>query len=77
MEKRFENFALAERDSKNVQRRAEARYLLALVRECQGRADEARALLTEALAARPDLLAARLEMRGDVIELPARWTPAR
>ena len=68
LRQRFENFALSERDSRNVQYRAEARYLLALVRKNEGRAEEARALLTDALSARPDLLAARLELRGDVID---------
>jgi len=65
---RFENFALSERDSNNVHYRAEARYLLALARKNSGRADEAKALIAEALAARPDLLPARLELRGDVID---------
>ncbi|HEY3440753.1 MAG TPA: DUF5107 domain-containing protein [Paludibaculum sp.] len=67
--KRFAGFAVSERDSKEVPYRAEARYLLALVRGYEGKVDEARALLDEALAARPDLLPARLEWRGDVIRV--------
>ncbi len=67
LRQRFENFALSERDSNNVHYRAEARYLLGLVRKNSGRTDEAKALIAEALAARPDLLPARLELRGDVI----------
>jgi tetratricopeptide (TPR) repeat protein len=68
LEKRFENFAMGERDSKDTGHRSEARLLLALVRKHQGQAGEARSLLEGALAARPDLLPARLEWRGDVIE---------
>ncbi len=58
----------SERDLKNVHCRAEARYLLALVRKNGGRTDEAKAITAEALAERPDLLPARLELRGDVID---------
>jgi tetratricopeptide (TPR) repeat protein len=65
---RFEDFALSERDSKDIRYRAEARYLLALVRKNSGRTDEAKTLVAEALAARPELLPARLELRGDVID---------
>jgi tetratricopeptide (TPR) repeat protein len=68
LRQRFEVFALSERDSKSVHYKAEARYLLALVRKNSGRTDEAKALLAEALAARPDLLPARLELRGDVTD---------
>jgi tetratricopeptide (TPR) repeat protein len=68
LRQRFEDFALSERDSNNIHYRAEARYLLALVRKDSGRADEAKALIAGALAARPDLLPARLELRGDVID---------
>ena len=42
LEKRFENFALGERDSKDTGHRSEARLLLALVRKHQGQAEEAR-----------------------------------
>jgi lipopolysaccharide biosynthesis regulator YciM len=68
LKQRFENFAASERDSGNGDYKAEARYLLALARKQDGRPDEAKALIAEALAARPDLLPARLELRGDVID---------
>jgi predicted Zn-dependent protease len=68
LRQRFENFALSERDSNNAHHRAEARYLLGLVRKNGGQTDQAKALVAEALAARPDLLPARLEQRGDVID---------
>jgi tetratricopeptide (TPR) repeat protein len=73
LEKRFENFAMGERDSRDTGHRSEARLLLALVRKHRGQVDEARTLLQGALEARPDLLPARLESRGDVIEaLPGK-----
>jgi tetratricopeptide (TPR) repeat protein len=69
LERHFENFAQSELDDKSAERRAEARYLLGLIRKRQGRAAEARQLMTGALDAQPDLLAARLELRGDVLDL--------
>jgi tetratricopeptide (TPR) repeat protein len=68
LERRFANFAAGERDAKDSERRAEARYLLALLAKRAGRAGEARALLAGALEARPDLLAARLELRGETLD---------
>ena len=73
LERHFENFAQSELDDKLAERRAEARYLLGLIRKRQGRTAEARQLMTSALDAQPDLLAARLELRGDVLDpLPAK-----
>ncbi len=66
--KHFENFALVEVDSRSAEQRARARYLLALIRKDQGRPDESRQLLQGALEAAPDLLPARLEARGDVLD---------
>jgi hypothetical protein len=40
-----------------------------------GRTDEAKALIAEALAARPDRLPARLELRGVVIDALPKWPP--
>ncbi|HVX66944.1 MAG TPA: hypothetical protein VHA11_10100, partial [Bryobacteraceae bacterium] len=72
--KRFENFARGERDSNVSERSGEARYLLALIEKRAGRKEEARALIDAALQAEPDLLAARLELRGDVLDplVPAK-----
>jgi tetratricopeptide (TPR) repeat protein len=73
LERHFENFAQSELDDKSAERRAEARYLLGLIRKRQGRTAEARQLMIGALDAQPDLLAARLELRGDVLDpLPAK-----
>ena len=68
LNKHFLTFAETEKDSKDGQRRAEARYLLALINKFEGRSEEARILLRQALDARPDLLAARLELRGDALD---------
>jgi len=65
---RFETFAHGERDSNNAEYRAEARYLLGLIAKRAGHADEARTALRDALEAEPDLLAAGLELRGDVLD---------
>ena len=68
LEKHFANFAETERDSKSAERRAAALYLLALVSGHDGHPEQARTLLVEALDAQPDLLAARLALRGDVVD---------
>jgi Tfp pilus assembly protein PilF len=65
LERRFEQFALSELDDTNTRHRAEARFLLGLVRKNQGRGAEARKLIESALQARPDLLPARIEIRGE------------
>lgn len=64
--KHFEDFALTEIDDKSAQHRSEARYLLALVKKHAGETEEARKLMSDALAAEPDLLGPRYELRGDV-----------
>ena len=68
LSKHFEVFAETEKDSTNPVHRAAARYLLALINKYQGQSEEAVTLLNEALNAEPDLLAARLELRGDAID---------
>ena len=73
LEKHFANFADTERADKNPDHRAAALYLLGLISQHDGHSEQARTLLTEALDARPDLLAARLDLRGDV--LPAASKP--
>ncbi len=65
----FKNFANTEKDSNNPEHLAEARYLLALIAKHEGESELGRQLLTEALQAQPDLLAARLELRGDVLPI--------
>ena len=68
LEKHFANFAETERDSSNPVHRSEARYLLGLIDQHRGKTGQARTLLAQALEARPDLLPARLDLRGDVID---------
>ena len=68
LQKHFANFAQSEVEDKSAERRAEARYLLGLIRKHEGRAGEARQLMDGAVDAQPDLLAARLELRGDVLD---------
>jgi tetratricopeptide (TPR) repeat protein len=65
---RFENYARSQFDSTRPLRRAESRYLLALVAKRGGRVDEAKRLMEEAVKVQPDFLAPRLELRGDVID---------
>ena len=59
---RFEAFARGELEAKSPRRRAEARYLLALVRKQAGADAEARKLREEALALQPDYLPPRLDL---------------
>jgi len=66
--KHFQNFAETELESKTASYRAESHYLLALVKKHEGQAAEARKLIEEAVRIQPDNLAARLELRGDVID---------
>ncbi len=68
LEQHFENFAQSERDDKSAERRAEARYLLGLIRKRAGQNAEAQKLMAEAVEAQPDFIAARLELRGDVLD---------
>ncbi|HCC58850.1 MAG TPA: hypothetical protein DEQ47_16640 [Solibacterales bacterium] len=74
LEQHFANFAATEKDSKQTRHRAEARYLLGLIEAHGGRPAQAKALFEEALNASPDLLSARLELRGDGVatNLPAK-----
>jgi tetratricopeptide (TPR) repeat protein len=66
--KHFQDFAETEKDSNNSLHRAEARFLLGLVRKHDGQTAEARKLMEEAVQAKPDLLAARYELRGDSLD---------
>ena len=66
--KHFEDFAETEKDSNDALHRAEARFLLGLVRKHDGQATEARKLMEEAVQAKPDLLTARYELRGDSLD---------
>ncbi len=67
LEPHFTKFADTEKDSANPTHRAEARYLLGLIARHDGNYEESKRLFAGALEARPDLLAARLEMRGDTV----------
>ncbi len=62
----MDSFARSQLESRSLNYRAEARYLLALVLKARGEKAEYRELLTEALQLRPDLLGPRLELAGDV-----------
>jgi len=68
LQKHFSDFAHGEADDKQVQRKAEARYLLGLVNKHDGHSSEAVKSMRDALEARPDLLPARLEYRGETID---------
>ena len=63
----FSGFAETEKDAKNPVYRSEARYLLGLIARHEGKPEQAEKLFSQALEARPDLLAARLELRNDVL----------
>ena len=65
---RFQGFAQTEMDSVNPALRAHARYLLALIAKHDHDADRARSLMKDSLAAQPDFLAPRFELRGDAID---------
>jgi tetratricopeptide (TPR) repeat protein len=69
LEPHFTKFAETEKDSQNPTHRAEARYLLGLIARHGGNSEESKELFAGALEARPDLLAARLEMRGDTVPI--------
>ncbi len=64
----FENFAKSETDTAVAQRRAEARYLRGLIAKRDGNPEESMNWMRQALDAQPDLLTARMELRGDVLD---------
>ncbi|MEA1996490.1 MAG: tetratricopeptide repeat protein, partial [Gemmatimonadota bacterium] len=64
----IENFALSQLESKYLPYRAEANYLLGLVKKKEGEAEEARRLFKEAVQVRPDILGPRFELRSDVVD---------
>ena len=66
--KRFAGFAASEADDRSAHRRSEARYLLGLIAKRSGKAADAAAQMSGALDARPDLLMARLELRGETLD---------
>jgi tetratricopeptide (TPR) repeat protein len=68
LQKHFENFARSELSSKDAHRRAEANYLLGLIEKHDGRRAESLQLMGDAIAAQPDLLAARLEASGVALD---------
>lgn len=55
-------------NAKSSGRRADARYMLALVEKHAGRHAEARKLMQDAILAQADALAPRLELRGDTLD---------
>jgi hypothetical protein len=63
----FEEVARTELEAKTPYRRAEASYLLGLVRKRQGDAAGSRKLFEGAVKTRPDFLPARLELRGETL----------
>jgi tetratricopeptide (TPR) repeat protein len=68
LQKHFADFAHGEANDRQMHRRAEARYLLGLVSKHDGDATQARESMRGALEARPDLLPARLELRGEALD---------
>jgi tetratricopeptide (TPR) repeat protein len=68
LEKRFEEFARSQLNSRPAPRRAEASYLLGLVAKRAGNRGEAGKRMQEAVKALPDFLPARLELRSDVLD---------
>jgi tetratricopeptide (TPR) repeat protein len=70
LERRLEALAQTDRAARGAARRANGSYLAGLLREYAGQAEEAREFFTAALQARPDLLAARVELRGDTLPAP-------
>jgi tetratricopeptide (TPR) repeat protein len=68
LQKHFENFARSELNSKDAHGCAEAHYLLGLVEKHDGRSNESLRLMQQAVEVQPDLLAARLELRGDTLD---------
>ncbi len=66
--KRFAGFAASEADDRSDHRRSEARYLLGLISKRAGKSEEAAAFMRGAVEARPDLLTARLELRGETLD---------
>jgi tetratricopeptide (TPR) repeat protein len=66
LQRHFVEFARTEQNARSATRRAEARYLLGLAEKARGRVADALNLIQQAVDAQPDLLAARLELRGDV-----------
>jgi tetratricopeptide (TPR) repeat protein len=65
--KHFEEFARSQLDARLSHWRAEARYMLALVKQHDGNAAEARTLMEDAVKTQPDFVAARLALRGDAL----------
>jgi tetratricopeptide (TPR) repeat protein len=65
LQKHFADFGLSEVNDQVAQRRAEACYVLALVRKHDQQTAEALKLLRDAIDAQPDLLAAQIELRGE------------
>lgn len=76
LQKHFLDFGQSEADDRMPHRRAEARYLLGLIRKNDGRPEEAVKWLRGALDAAPDLLAAQIELRGESPD-PLRVQPAK
>lgn len=64
--RRFENFAMTERDARDAGYRAEARYLLGLLRKREGKGEEAERLWKEAMVAKPEVVGARMAGRGEL-----------
>ena len=65
LQKLFADFGQSQANARLAHRRAEARYLLGLIRKHDGRAEEALKLMRGAIDEEPDLLAAQIELRGE------------
>jgi len=74
LQKHFETFARSELNATDSHQRAEANYLLGLIEKHDGFRDDSLKHMRQATEAQPDLLPARLELRGDAVDpmLPSK-----
>ena len=64
----FQTVAESRHESSDPLFRARSYYLQALVAEYQGKRDEARKLMAQAVQVEPDYIGPRFELRGDAID---------
>ena len=64
----MQKFAASQLENSRREDRAEANYLLALVKKSEGEYAESARLLEEAVKIEPDMLGPRFELRGDVVD---------
>ena len=72
----FQTVAESRHESNDPLYRARSYYLQSLIDEYNGKADEARKLMAQAVQIEPDYIGPRFELRGDAIE-PGKDTASR